>query len=297
MPARAASSPSTRLARARRTLDRDRLRAPATTANIARNARGGSDRRRRWEPARDALWRLLEPHLAGRPSIAVVGAGNADDLPLARLAGRAREVVLVDLDRPAGRAARRRLRRPLRQRVEVVEHDVTGGACDQIAAAAGCGRLPRAPFVPETPLPGAPYDLVIGDLFYSQLLYPALLDLAVPDARRQAFEARYTAMLVRGAVARLHASAPYGRVVHIHDPLAWLPGRPQPVALSVILDAARYDVAAALRLAARGRGPVESDPRRALQHLGIPVRTTALWHWPFAAGADYLACATVAGAP
>ena len=296
MHARAVSSPSPRLARARRTLDRDRLRAPATTANIARNARGGSDRRARWEPARDALWQLLEPHLAGKPSIAVVGAGNADDLPLARIAERAREVVLIDLDMPAGRAALRRLRRPLRRRIKVVEHDITVGACDQIAAAAGYGRLPHAPFIPETPLPGAPYDLVVGDLFYSQLLYPALLDLAVPDARRQAFQARYGAMLVRGAVARLHVSAPYGRVVHIHDPLAWLPGRPQPVALPEILNAARHDVDAALRLAACGHGPVESDPRRALQSFHIPIRTTALWRWPFAAGADYLACATLAGA-
>lgn len=297
MHGRAASSPSPRLARAQRTLDRDRRRAPATTANIARNARGSGDRCARWEPARDALRRLLEPHLVGKPSIAVVGAGNADDLPLAQIAERAREVVLVDLDMPAGRAALRRLPRPLRRRIKVVEHDITVGACDQIAAAAGSGRLPHAPFVPETPLPGAPYDLVIGDLFYSQLLYPALLDLAVPGPRRKAFEARYAAMLARGAVARLHVSAPYGRVVHIHDPLAWLPGRPQPVALPEILDAAQHDVDAALRLAACGDGPVESDPRPALQSLGIPIRTTALWHWPFAPGVDYLACATVAGAP
>ncbi len=276
-------------------MHRDRRQAPATRANIARNAHGTADRRARWAPARDALWRLVEPHLAAGASVAVVGAGNADDLPLARIAERAGNVVLLDLDLPAVRGARRHLPRPLRRRVDLAEHDVTGGAADHLAAAACDGRAPGPPLIPETPLPGAPYDLVVGDLFYSQLLYPALLDLAVPADQRRAFEARHAPGLVRGAVARLHASAPRGRVVHLHDPLVWSPGRPQPVGLAEILDAAGHDDA--LRLAARGRGPWESDPRRALRSLRIPIHATALWHWPFAPGVDYLTCATVGGAP
>jgi hypothetical protein len=47
----------------------------------------------------------------------------------------------------------------------------------------------------------------------------------------------------------------------------------------------------------RGRGPHESDPRHALAAFRIPIHTTALWRWPFAPGVDYLACATLAGAP
>jgi hypothetical protein len=274
-----------------------RLRSqPARWANIARNARAEADRPARWRPARDALWQLLDAHLPAA-RVAVVGAGNADDLPLTRLASRATEVVLIDIDAPAARAGRRREPRRLRRRIGVIEHDITAGAADAIAAAAARGDVPNPPPVPEAPLPGAPYDLVIGDLLYSQLLYPALLDLDVLEARRRAILARYAPPLTRGVVARLHASAPYGHVLHIHDPLAWWPGHPQPITLAPILGAARSDPVAALRLAARGRGPHESDPRHALAAFRIPIRATALWRWPFAPGVDYLACATLSGAP
>ena len=92
-------------------------------------------------------------------------------------------------------------------------------------------------------------------------------------------------------VARLHASAPL--VVHVHDPLAWWDGHEQPVSLEEILDLAESDgPEAALALAARGSGPHESDPRAALAALGLTPTATALWHWPFTDGVDYLACAT-----
>lgn len=275
-----------------------RLRTqPARWANIARNARAEPDRPERWRPARDALWRLLDTHLPTDARVAVVGAGNADDLPLTRLAARASEVVLVDLDAHSSRHARRREPRALRRRIAVTEHDITAGAADAIAAAAARAEVPDPPPVPEAPLPDAPYDLVIGDLLYSQLLYPALLDLDIPDTRRRAILARYAPPLTRGVVARLHASTPNRQVLHIHDPLAWWPGHPQPIALAAILAAAHRDPAAALRLATRGHGPRESDPRHALAALRIPLQATALWRWPFAADVDYLACATLAGAP
>jgi hypothetical protein len=149
--------------------------------------------------------------------------------------------------------------------------------------------------LPEAPLPGAPYDLVIGDLLYSQL-YPALVDLDIPEPRRTALTARCSPMLTRSAVARLHISAREHRVLHIHDPIAWWPGHPQPVILKNILAAAERDPAAALALAARGTGPSQSDPRAALDSFAIPIRATALWHWPFAPQVDYLACATLTGA-
>jgi hypothetical protein len=145
----------------------------------------------------------------------------------------------------------------------------------------------------EDPLPGAPYDLVIGDLLYSQLLYPALLDLGVDTEHRAAILARHAPALTRAVAARFHASAP--RVVHLHDPLAWWDGHEQPVALEEILALTAVDGPdAALSLTARGLGPHESDPRAALADLGFSPAATALWRWPFSAGVDYLVCATLA---
>ena len=65
----------------------------------------------------------------------------------------------------------------------MIEHDITHGVADRIAIAAAHAQVPPAATITEAPLRGAPYDLVIGDLLYSQLLYPALVDLDVPAAR------------------------------------------------------------------------------------------------------------------
>jgi hypothetical protein len=69
------------------------------------NAHAEIDRHVRWAPARDALWQLLQPLLSPATRVAVLGAGNGDDVPLDRIAGRARDVSLVDLDAPAARGA------------------------------------------------------------------------------------------------------------------------------------------------------------------------------------------------
>src|SRR3954447_26110736 len=100
--------------RAQRTLTAHRLAAPATAANLARNARAEPGRRARWAPARDALWAMLDPLLEPGATVAVVGAGNGDDLPLTRITGRAAAVTLIDLDERALRRARRHLPRSLR---------------------------------------------------------------------------------------------------------------------------------------------------------------------------------------
>jgi hypothetical protein len=282
-----------------------RPRNPTRVANAARNGRAERDRQRRWGPARDALWAFVEPHLAAGARVAILGAGNADTVPLRRSAARAGSVALLDIDPRASREARRRVPWRARRRVEAVEHDATEGAADRIVTAALYDEDPGEVSVAEAPLPGAPYDLAIGDLLYSQLLYPALLDLEVEEERRRDFLRRYAPALTRAVVARLHASAPL--VVHVHDPLAWYEGHEQPVELDRILglaeagdgDAARAEVEAggidaALADVARGLGPVESDPRAALRDLGIEPRATALWRWPFTEGVDYLACATLA---
>jgi hypothetical protein len=270
---------------------------PVLAANAGRNLLADDTRIARWRSARDQLWRLLDPLVRSSARVAVIGAGNGHDLPLSRLAARAGQVTLIDIDRAAPRRARRRLPTGLRRKVCVLEHDVTAGAAGRIIRGTARGQLPDPVLIPEAQLPHAPYDLVVGDLLYSQLLYPAMLDLGICDARRRTVLDRVGPTVVRGVVARLHASAPHGRVVHLHDPLGWWPGHAQPVALAEILDAARCDVAQAMTLVARGHGPADADPRSALVHFAIPIRATALWRWPFAEQTDYLVCASVAGAP
>jgi hypothetical protein len=265
-------------------------KAPARVANASRNANAGRERRRRWEPARDALWDFVAPRLEEGARVAVVGAGNGDDLPLRRIAERAGAAALIDIDPRAAEGARRRLRRAERRKVEAIGHDVTAGAADAIVLGAGSREAAM-----EEPLPGAPYDLVIGDLFYSQLLYPALRDLGVDAETIDKTIAAEGPGLTRAVVARLHASAPL--VVHVHDPLAWWDGHEQPLSLEEILDrSASAGPEAALELTARGSGPYETDPRAALAALGLAPAATALWRWPFAEGVDYLACATLAEA-
>jgi Co/Zn/Cd efflux system component len=278
-------------------------RSPVRAANCARNAGAEVGRRERWGGARDALWGFVAPHLLDGARVAVVGAGNGDDLSLRRLSARAGSVTLIDIDPIAARSARRRLPWRLRRRVQVIEHDVTEGAADHIVHTAmspesrgcqadhsqpGSDRNPR-----PAPLPGVPYDLAIGDLLYTQLLYPALVDSGVPEDRTADVLRRHALALTQATVARLHASAP--TVVHIHDPLAWWDGHEQPIALDAILRlAASEGTDAALDLVAQGIGPTESDPRTALASLAIPPQATTLYPWPFSPGVDYLACATLA---
>jgi hypothetical protein len=142
--------------RAELALARERLRAPASTANTARNARVEVGRHRRWAPARDALWQTLQPYLPEGARVAILGAGNGDTIPFDRIAERAGEVALIDLDEPAIHAARRHQPRRHRRRITTITYDITHGAADQIAAAAARVTVPDPPVVPEARLPGAP---------------------------------------------------------------------------------------------------------------------------------------------
>lgn len=270
---------------------------PATMANLARNGAGvGGDRLLRWSTAREGAWRLLDRHVPAGARVAVIGAGNGDDLPLTRLAARASRLDLLDLDLAALRRARRRCPAELRPRVRLDRCDVTAGAADRITRAVRVGRPPHAGNVPGSPLGGGDYDVVIGDLFYSQLLYPALLDAGVSRAaRRRVLEVGGPA-LTDAVVARMHASAaPGARVIHLHDIAGWWEGHPQPVSLAAILS--QDDLEAASVLIARCRQPLGVDPRQSAHRLGARVMDTALWEWPFAAGATYLVRATVTDRP
>ena len=269
-------------------------RGPATRANAQRNSRGTAERLERWKPARDALWEVLDRYFPAGGRVAVVGAGNGDDVPLRRLAERSARVDLVDLDAKAARRARGRLPGDLRGRVEVLREDVTAGLADELVATAARGDLPAVREVPPTPIGKGGYDVVIGDLLYSQLLYPALRDTTLPRERIGVVLARIDRPLVASVVRRLHASVvPGGVVVHVHDPLGWWDDHAQPVSLDEILTAAATDAEAALEIVARGHGPSACDPRSIALEAGVPLLETTFWRWPFQRGVDYLACATV----
>ena len=268
-------------------------RGPASRANTQRNARATAARLERWRPARDALWTLLDPFVAAGARVAVVGAGNGHDVPLRRLAERTGRVDLIDLDTRAARGARGRLSADLRERVTVVRQDVTAGIADELTRIAARGDLPAPREAPLEPVGAGGYDVVIGDLLYSQLLYPALRDSPLQPERVGVVLARIDRPLVTSVVRRLHSSAPGGVVVHVHDPIGWWAGHPQRVTLEEILEAAETDTDAALALVARGHGPTACDPRAIALELGCAPVATALWRWPFQEGVDYLACATV----
>jgi hypothetical protein len=234
----------------------------------------------------------LDRHVTPGARVAIVGAGHADDLPLGRLLDRAARVDLYDLDTRALFRAVRRQPGTRRARTCVCRCDITGGAADELTRAICAGGAPPRVAVPETPLGDGGYDVVVGDLFYSQLLYPALVDAGLSPAAVGRALTGYGTALTDGVVARLHASVTSGGcVIHLHDLVGWWPGHGQPVALEDIL--AVSGVAEALALAARCRQPTGADPRASARRLGAPATSTALWEWPFSDGTRYLVCATV----
>jgi hypothetical protein len=257
------------------------------TANARRNAAGGPARAWRWRPARAAAWGLLERHVAPGAAVAVIGAGNGHDLPLARLGRRAGRLDLLDLDEAALRGTRRRLRLAGVRASALVE-DVTGGRAEAIVAHALNGRaLASAPRVQGTPLSGAPYDVVVVDLMLSQLLYPALSDARLGRRATDAVLLAHGQGLTNMVIRRLAASA--GIIVCLEDVLGWWDGHEQPFALQDVLDAPDP-----LELVARGSLPYGCDGRVALAAAGTQVLERAFWRWPFSPGTDYLVCATVA---
>jgi hypothetical protein len=264
---------------------------PSRTANAARNALAEPEREARWRPARDALWALLEPLVPAGGAVAVAGAGNAHDLPLTRLLARAGAVELLDVDPRPACAALAREPPALARRGRVRRVDVTDGAADRVVREVRDARPLGRALGADAPAPlgEARHDVAIGDLLYTQLLYPGLVDAGVPAARRAAVLAEQGQALTDLAVARLHASAPV--VVHVHDALGWWPGHGQPRTLQALL---RLSPSRALRAIRDANEPRGCDVRAAIGRAGATVEQTALWRWPFRTGVDYLVVATVA---
>ncbi len=272
--------------------DRQASRAVSVqAANVRRNAGGVRGHVACAGAAREACWALLEQHVTAGARVAVVGAGNGDDLSLARLARRAGALDLIDLDGGALRRARRRCALT-RTPVGVLVDDVSGGVADRIVAGA-LGESVDVPAPPRAPVGGGPYDVVIADLVATQLLYPALVDPGLPPAHIDATLLADGQGLTEAVTARLHAAAPGGVVIHLHDLLGWWHGHDQPFTLDAILGLAETDPAAALTVAGQANAPYGCDARAASVELGGQVIDTTFWRWPFAPGTDYLVCATV----
>lgn len=266
----------------------EHLDASVLGANAANNAKGDAARRRRWKPAREAAWTLLEGLVASDARVAVVGAGNGDDLPLGRLARRAGRLDLIDLDARALDGARRRARLAAPgARVATIVDDVTAGAADAVVTGAlnGGGAVARAATATVAPLGAGDYDVVVCDLLLTQLLYPALKRAGtLSGSEIDEVLLRDGQRLTDDVVARLHASAPGGAVVILHDLLGWWKGHQQPFTLEQLL---ARDPATALKLARGGSLPYGCDPWLATRRAGARVVRATTWRWPFAPGADY----------
>ncbi len=236
------------------------------------NTRTQGVRRRAWyrrhSPAHlDTIAALIEAAIAARragaPSTAVVlGVGAATELPLDRLVRTCERVTLVDLDAHGMDAARAELPPELRNRVDIIAADLTGGVSAALArelraqpwddllrlgdrmsyapldAAVACLEQCRIPDPPE--LLGAPlasYGLVVSDLTLTQLFSLPLLDVrdalevhASPVADLREAYPRYrvaaTAFRRRVALAHLHLLgsllAPEGAGLLLTDVVGWL---------------------------------------------------------------------------
>ena len=234
---------------------------------------------------------MLDQHIATGARVAILGAGNGDDLPLRRLARRAGRLDLIDLDAAALRRARRRVW--FARHVHTVVEDVTAGPVDAIVQKAH-GQPVSVTLPAPTPIGHGRYDVVIADLIASQLLFPVLADSGLPGPEIDKALIEDGQALTDSVVARLHAAAPGGLVVHVHDILAWTDGRTQPFALETVLALAQTDPSAALTLAQRGNLPYGCDPRGASRAADAELAQPCFWRWPFAPGTDYLVSATVA---
>ena len=200
-------------------------RVPATTRQ-----RASATPPRRPDRARPLGARAATP--AGSCSTPLIAPG-------ASVGGRRRR----QLRRPAADPHRRarRARRPARPRPGAcrARSRTSRAACAAKHAGAG-GRRQRRPRRPHLaravrgrprarqlptadwgPFGDGPYDVVVGDLFYSQLLTPGCATLASADERIMLALTNYGPALTGLVVSRMHASAPDGVVVHIHDPVGW----------------------------------------------------------------------------
>lgn len=265
--------------------------AIARSANATNNAMYQDQRFERWASVRDSLWALLDPLLAEGGRVALVGGGSCDDVPIARILERAQHVDLIDFDTSSTQRALGRLPNEARDRITVLEHDVTGGSADQVLRAVrDDAPLPDALPLPYDALGTGDYDLVIGDMLYTQLLHAGLIALEVFGERQHELMRRYDPPLVNALVHRIQASlAPGGHAVHVHDVACWSTGHDQPMELAEALEDPFWTWS-------KLRRHDDCDPHLVLGRIGADVVESTWWGWPFEPNKQFLVRATVARA-
>jgi hypothetical protein len=252
------------------------------------------------------LWDLYAPHrkrltelILGTPvreregRLAVLGAGNANDLELAQLAGRFTEIHLADLD---GVALSRAVRRPdVATRAQLKTHpgrDLSGmlerlGAwreqppeLDELARVA-----PLAGARVAAQLPG-PFDLVLSDCMLSQLAWTCYRALGEGPVLTDVLDVCLAAHL-RGLVA---LTRPGGRCLLVTD-VASADGE----ASTQLGPEELLSLLAERRALFSGTSPVvarwmlSQDP--ALARLVDDVRLLPPWRWRISRDRTVLVCA------
>lgn len=265
--------------------------AIARDANAVNNAMYQDLRLERWAGVRDELWRLVDPLLDVGGRVALVGGGSGDDVPLRRIVERAGHVDLIDFDPSSTARAIGRLPAPLRSRVNAIEHDVTGGSADLVLRAIRDDLpLPDALPLPYDALGSGGYDLVVGDMLYTQLLHAGLIALEVFGERQHELMRRYDPPLVTALVQRIQASLAHGgHAVHVHDVACWATGHDQPIELEEALEDPFWNWSRLLR-------HDDCDPHLVLGRIGADVVDAAWWEWPFEPNKRFLVRASVARA-
>lgn len=258
-------------------------------ANVRNNAMQQPRRLAAWTHVRDALWRVLDPLIDDGARVALVGGGSCDDIPLTRIVERATTIDLIDLDRESMRRAIERLDPAAGARVTAIECDVMDGCAELILnAVRETQPLPEQLALPCGPIGSGDYDLVVGDMLYTQLLHPGLLALGVHGIRQHELMRTYDPQLTRALVRRIQASIrPGGRAVHVHDLACWsMPNHDQPMSIEAAL--AEPDVAW-LRL----RRHDGCDPVLRLGELGFRVQQSSWWRWDFSSEKQFVVRASL----
>ena len=268
---------------------REHTDAIALDANARNNGVHQELRLERWRSTRDALWQLLDPLVGDGARVALVGAGSCDDVPLARILERAAHVDLVDFDSSSTARAIARTDPRHVDRVSVIEHDVTGGSADLVLRAIRDDtELPEHLPLPYDALGSGDYDLVVGDMLYTQLLHAGLLALGIVGDRQHELMRRYDPHLTMALVQRIQASvAPGGHAVHVHDVACWASAHDQPMTLEAALEDPFWSWPSLRR-------HDNCDPHLALGRLGSDVIDSAWWEWPFEPKKRFLVRGTVA---